>query len=428
MSKVQILRSLVNQRLAEAVDEVFELFERTIAEYEEQLCRSKEENERQQKLLEAVINPEVHLQTADDQQLMVIKDEVLPEQQERNSSLNQETPPEPAHIKKEQEEMWKSQEREQLQEGEDDVAIMFTFTPLPMKSEEEDEEKPHSSQLHQRQSNQRETESERKDCGGSGAERVSNPHSHLQSVTSDKTSVLSGSDTDHSDDWGESDKPQEDLNPQQNKDVAVSYMECNTGNAPVTSYEYASSFVQKKKRKKHDIIQTGEEPFCCSVCDKICPSKGNLLQHMLRHSTEKNFSCSFCNKSFHSRAEMMTHTRVHTGEKPFICSVCGKSFSQHVSLRRHLTVHTEEKLFNCSVCDKKFKRSEHLERHTLVHTGEKPFSCSVCGKRYVQNEHLKRHYAIHTGEKLFSCSVCGRRFSQSGHLKRHYVIHRGDTI
>ena len=39
MSKVQTLRVFVKQRLTAAAEEIFELFERTIAEYEEELCR-----------------------------------------------------------------------------------------------------------------------------------------------------------------------------------------------------------------------------------------------------------------------------------------------------------------------------------------------------------------------------------------------------
>ena len=64
MSKVQMLRSLVKQRLTAAAEEIFGLVERTIAEYEEELCRSKEENERQRKLLDAVFNPQLRLHRA----------------------------------------------------------------------------------------------------------------------------------------------------------------------------------------------------------------------------------------------------------------------------------------------------------------------------------------------------------------------------
>ncbi|KAI9523176.1 hypothetical protein NQZ68_030524, partial [Dissostichus eleginoides] len=64
MSKVDMLRLVVSERLTAAALEIFGLFERTVAEYEEQLCRSKEENERHRKLLDAVLKPEVRLHRA----------------------------------------------------------------------------------------------------------------------------------------------------------------------------------------------------------------------------------------------------------------------------------------------------------------------------------------------------------------------------
>lgn len=54
MSKVEIIKDFVNQRLTAAAEEICELFESILEEYEEQACR-------QQKLLDAVFNPEVRL-------------------------------------------------------------------------------------------------------------------------------------------------------------------------------------------------------------------------------------------------------------------------------------------------------------------------------------------------------------------------------
>lgn len=64
MSAVQMLRALVKQRLSAAAEEIVVLFERTIAEYEQELCRSKEENERQRQLLDAVFKPQLRLHRA----------------------------------------------------------------------------------------------------------------------------------------------------------------------------------------------------------------------------------------------------------------------------------------------------------------------------------------------------------------------------
>ena len=64
MAKVQVLRALVEQRLSSAVEEIFVLIERTVAEYEEELCRSEQEKQRQRKQLDALLNPRVLLQRA----------------------------------------------------------------------------------------------------------------------------------------------------------------------------------------------------------------------------------------------------------------------------------------------------------------------------------------------------------------------------
>ncbi|XP_078112077.1 uncharacterized protein LOC144521392 [Sander vitreus] len=87
-----------------------------------------------------------HMETEDVQQLLVIKEEVPPEQQECSSTVDQEEPEPPPHIK---EELWSSQEGEQLPGLEEDDITKFPFTPIIVKSED-DEEEAQSSQLHQR--------------------------------------------------------------------------------------------------------------------------------------------------------------------------------------------------------------------------------------------------------------------------------------
>ncbi|XP_045549211.1 uncharacterized protein isoform X2 [Salmo salar] len=59
MSKIQLLRGFLNQRLTAAAEEIFEVVEQTIAEYQEECFRTKEENVRLQKLLDIVIKPEI---------------------------------------------------------------------------------------------------------------------------------------------------------------------------------------------------------------------------------------------------------------------------------------------------------------------------------------------------------------------------------
>ncbi|XP_041664829.1 zinc finger and SCAN domain-containing protein 2-like [Cheilinus undulatus] len=427
MSTVQILRCLVNQRLTAAAEEVFEMFERTIADYEEKLRRSREENHRQQKLLSAVYNPEIHLDTAEVEQLMVRKEEVLPEQQERSSSLIQEIT-EPPLIKEEQEDLWRGQDREQLQQAEEEDNL---FTPISVKSEEEDEEEPQSSQSCQTQPEESrdtgllKTDAGGEECGESEADRDFIPDWYFLPTTPDKPSHLFRPDTYQSGDWGESDEPQEGLNPLQNKGVAVNIpVTFNTLNTSVSSSECSPNIGQKKQKRK----EKGEKPYSCSVCGKSYPGKNNLKEHMLRHAAEKPFSCSVCNRSFIKKTELVTHMRSHTGEKPYQCSVCGKRFTQSGSLTTHFVIHSGVKPFSCSVCGKSFSQRGGLKQHSAVHTTEKLFSCSFCENTFQSRADFVKHMRAHAVEKPFSCSVCGKGFYQYCNMKQHEVMHIRESV
>uniref|UniRef100_A0A8C2XE06 C2H2-type domain-containing protein n=1 Tax=Cyclopterus lumpus TaxID=8103 RepID=A0A8C2XE06_CYCLU len=369
MSKVQQLRCLVNQRLTAAAQEILGLFERTIAEYEEELCSSREENERHRKRLDAVFNPEVRLQRAGWFSLFLyhfkLMEPVLEEEDPEPPHIKEEQEdPEPPHIK---EELWTSQEGDQLP-GLEQAGFTFSFTPV---KSEDDEEEAQSSQLHQRQTGHMETEAEGEDCGGPEPDRNSDP--------------------DDCDDWKETREPQSGLNSLNNDEVHVSDSKCSSGEKPLSCSECGKKFHLKGVLNKHMRIHTREKPFSCSVCKTSFTQSGTLKGHMLTHTGEKPFSCSVCEASFISRGHLKCHMLTHTREKPFSCSVCEQSFKRKSTLKRHMLTHTEEKPFSCSVCDQSFKRKANLKRHMLNHTGEKPFSCSVCEASFFSRGHLKGH-------------------------------------
>ncbi|XP_068455337.1 uncharacterized protein [Clinocottus analis] len=215
MCKVQMLRALVEQRLTAAAQEIFGLFERTIAEYEEELSASRDENERQRRLLDAVFNPEVRIHRADVQQLLEITAEVPPEcldqNQEDPQPLHIKEEPEPLHMKEKEEDLWTRLEGEQLEE--DDIT-KFLSTAVTVKSEDD---KPQTSQLHQSQvEDNREaepptprsetpiqTETKGKDCKGSGPARNLNPHRHSHPNADDEKASESSETEFMNGDWRE---------------------------------------------------------------------------------------------------------------------------------------------------------------------------------------------------------------------------------
>ncbi|XP_071058333.1 gastrula zinc finger protein xFG20-1-like [Pseudochaenichthys georgianus] len=286
---------------------------------------------------------------------------------------NQEDPEPPPHMKEEEEELWSSQEGE-LEEAD---ITKSTFTPVPVKSED-DEEKPQSSQLHQRQTENLETEADGEDCGGPEPARSSDPEGHLQPETEDNPGDSSEPDTE--DNPGDSSEPDTE------------------DSADWKETREPGSNSQRKKQ--------------------------NPVSYSKRSAGEKTFGCSVCKKSFNRREHLMAHMRIHTGEKPFSCSVCKRSFAQSSALKGHIRIHTGEKPFSCSVCMKSFKQRGHLMAHMRIHTGVKQFICSVCEKSFAHKVALKCHMRIHTGEKPFSCSVCDKRFTHSHQVKSHKCVGR----
>ncbi|XP_061836229.1 uncharacterized protein [Nerophis lumbriciformis] len=299
-----------------------------------------------------------------------------------SSTLKQETP-QPPNIKKEEEELWITQEGECLLGREEADYTKFPLTVVSVKTED-DEEKPQLDNLLAPLSD---------------------------SEAEDEVEVPLSSDTDF-----EGDMRTHTDNKHSKKKRGKTCLNCSICGTIYTKKSYLT---------EHMRTHTGEKPFNCSVCDKRFSRKRHVIRHMTTHA-EKQCCCFVCDKRFFFSQSLTRHMRTHTGEKPFNCSVCGKSFSQNSHLTQHARTHTGEKPFNCSVCGKSFSQGGYLSEHMRTHTGEKLFNCSVCGRSFTQKIPLTKHMRTHTGEKPFNCSVCGRSFSQKSNLTKHMRTHTGE--
>lgn len=64
MSKLQLLQAFFSDRLTTVAVEISVAVEKAFAEYQDEISRSKEENQRLQRLLDSVFNPDVKLHKA----------------------------------------------------------------------------------------------------------------------------------------------------------------------------------------------------------------------------------------------------------------------------------------------------------------------------------------------------------------------------
>ncbi|XP_074504440.1 uncharacterized protein LOC141775206 [Sebastes fasciatus] len=393
MSTIQsAVRVFVNQRLTVAVEEILDMFERTIKEYEEEVHL-------QSRLLGAdqlpagimttsLLDRDTETGVSQEIRPLTVNTKIPPEQQESRPSLDPEAP----HIKEEPEEVW-------IRQGLDGADIPeFQFAPVSVKSED-DGENSQSSPLHQRQTEEhREADppAQQQTDAGAGGENCggSEPAVDLDvagflKATSDGRFFLSQcfktEPEDLHDDWNQS----------------------------------FSDKLEENEAESHLRSHTQKKLYKCPACNKTFKHNTSLQRHITCHTGERPFDCTQCGKTFRQKGSLQIHMRKHTGEKPFCCLVCSKNFTQSGTLAAHMRIHTGEKPFSCSVCKKRYNEKGTLVRHMRVHTGEKPFTCSLCGKRFSEKGNLNKHKRIHTGEKPFGCGVCEKRFCLLSHLKNH---------
>nr|XP_057945602.1 zinc finger protein 500-like [Doryrhamphus excisus] len=317
MCQVQMLRALVNQRLTAAVEEIFVVLERTIAEYEEELSRTKEENERQRQLLDAVFRKhQVVLHRAD-----VTEEHLPPKQLEGRSTVEQEElqpphmkqeegEPQPNHMKQEVEAQSISPKGGHLEGPEE-----FPVIAVPKKSEDDE----NNGEGEEKREAEPPTEADGDHCGGSPADKLLAPLS----------------DSEHT-----------------------------------TSHSPDKIFKRGGNLQKRTIWRKGEKPFMCSFCGKSYYETAHLEVHTRIHTRERRFSCSVCGKSFYETAHLELHARIHTRERRFSCSVCGKRFVRKSHLKVHTRIHTGEKPFSCSVCGKRCNVKSNLKVHIRTHHSE----------------------------------------------------------
>ncbi|XP_061784403.2 uncharacterized protein [Nerophis lumbriciformis] len=453
--------------------------ERTIAKYEEELCPTKEEKERQHQLLDAVFKKhQVVLHRTDVQQPPHIKEEEedthpphikkeeenphpphIKEEEEDPQPPHikeEEEDPQPPHIKEEDEEVWITQEGECLLGQEEDDVSKFPLTVVSVKTEEHEDKPPESSQLHHSPNVcEEQLLPEKQECSfrmvkEDPSKRKTRRHRPSGVSFSSLTQTLPCKKEEEDSLNPHIKKEEEEYNISQEGEHIEGLVEFPVTGVPVKSEDDEVKGESEEKREaeppsssstQHMTTEADGDHCGGSQADKLLAplsDSEDTTSHSpdtddedskddkTCHTDNTHFKCSHCDKTFKKHCYLKRHMRIHTKENPFSCSICGLSFTRKENMIEHTRTHTREKPFCCSICGLSFTRKQTMKDHTRTHKGEKPFSCSVCDSRYKRSQDLKRHLKRHTGENRFKCSVCNSIFVQGENLKRHMRTHTGE--
>lgn len=256
------LRAFLNDRLMAAADEIFGAVEKTIAEYKEEIFRSKDlEISRlrmQLKLLKS--EPELEICIGDQLQQHTHHHHHHPPPQHHQSSPAVEEGPEPQPC---EEDEGSSMEQEHVE---------------PSEVKKEQQQKSHGDFW----------------MGQEAAEQLESLESNMKDFISPPSSLRNS--------LHDAILP---FHPNHNNIINIS----SSGEKPYCCSVCEKRFSNCSHLAAHIRTHTGERPYICEICRKTFITTSALNRHQTIHTEGKQYVCNYCGKSFKWMESLGRHVR-----------------------------------------------------------------------------------------------------------------------
>ncbi|XP_077573336.1 uncharacterized protein LOC144196781 [Stigmatopora nigra] len=343
MCKVDMLRELMKQRLKVAVEGIYDLFERTILEYEEEICRITVDRQRQGEPSGAILNSP-DLQQADVRQVSFPNPYEVPLEKSQRENTTQCLP------------LLKEEVLGSLavKSGEDSGSM--ASVPDTGLSE--------SSWV----------EVERSD----GTPTNSNAYGKRRNIRCQ---------SDPKTDPKPAPKPDSNIDPK-----------------PFTCPKCKKGLGGERNLRRHMLIHLDFRPYACYVCENTFSRSHHLKRHLTSRShimMKRINSCgNLKNQSAQApMAPIPTAPETTAPETESPETAAPETVAPETSAPKTAAPDTAApgKSNPCLICAKGFAKTSEMEMHMRTHAGIKPFHCNVCKKSFTRKRTLRYHKCVVDG-------------------------------